>query len=270
MIRWLTATLLLAVAMVAAPAATGAKKLVNCDRGASLVKAVHQAQPGAVFRIRRICTERVVVQTDGLRLVGAPSAILRAPTEANAAPDFNPIVRVNNATGVELKNLTIQGSPAEGILVEGQADVRLVSVNVADNASVGLLIDHARVTVRDSQFTGNLAGIDATNGGAILAEGQVTGNSNLVVSGGLDVSDNFGPGILADGAGTLALASLDGSPAAPANQVTSNAPQQSVVLSFGSRATIDATTDSVVCLTQAMARDAAGTNLCASPPVSQL
>lgn len=65
---------------------------------------------------------------------------------------------------------------------------------------------------------------------------QVTGNSNVLINGGLQLINNFGPGLVGDGAGTITLAPAVSSPAPALPTVIENNGGPDVILNFGSRA----------------------------------
>lgn len=87
---------------------------------------------------------------------------------------------------------------------------------------------------------------------------QVSGNSNVFINGGLNIVNNFGPGLIADGAGVINLAPLDPSPPPALATLIENNGGPDVILEFGSRATFatNVTVGTLVCDGTALARGA--------------
>lgn len=73
---------------------------------------------------------------------------------------------------------------------------------------------------------------------------SVTSGSNVTITGGLEITNNSGPGLLADGAGTVTIAPLTGIDPL-GSEIVNNNPD--VVLEFGSRAAFDATVGTIEC-----------------------
>jgi hypothetical protein len=88
---------------------------------------------------------------------------------------------------------------------------------------------------------------------------QVSGNSDVLINGGLNIVNNFGPGLIADGAGVITLAPVDPSPPPAFPSVIQNNGGPDVLLQFGSRATFagNVAVGVIVCDGTALARGSA-------------
>ena len=187
-------------------------KLVDCDKGDSLRKAVRRARSGTTVHVTGTCYERIVMKRDNVRIIGHDGAAIDGSTQPAGFVEFTPMVRITDATGIRLKNLIVRHSPGEGILVQGQASAKLRNIQVHQNANTGLLVDQARVELRNSKFDQNLSGVDATNNASLILRGQVSAQSNLGLGfavsnaasaelrgGVLNASSNQGFGVVVEG-----------------------------------------------------------------------
>ncbi len=186
---------------------------VNCDDGMSLAKATRNAVPGTTLRVSGTCREQVTIKSSRIKLVGVNGAAIDGSHLAGADFEFNPLVHIIDATGVTLRGLSIVNGPAEGVLVEGKANVTLTNLNVSQNSNVGVLVDHARVVVNGGTYNANQGGIDVVNTGVAILKDSINLESNLVfgiaASNGasleargtvLNASNNQLAGVLVEGA----------------------------------------------------------------------
>ena len=137
-------THLLGMLLLVVGATTGpafADKLVhkvNCDKGQTIGNALKHAEPGDTIRVTGVCTERVVIQTDRLTIDGEGTAVLSGTP--GGPLDFNAVLTVDGARGVVIKGLTVQNSPAEGILGLRGAAFSVEQTEVRDNAFTGISV----------------------------------------------------------------------------------------------------------------------------------
>ena len=188
---------LLIVGLTPAASAATVGRIVDCDQGHSLARAVRRAPPGTTIRVRGTCHEQVVIRKDRIRLVGDANSPGGAGIDGhgvtNQNAEFNALVTVRDAVGVRLDRLFVRNGPAEGVLVSGQASVLVRHVNVHNNLNVGMLVDGARVEIKDSAFTGNLSGYDSTN------------NASTILRGDIGLTDNALFGLAASNGAALEL-----------------------------------------------------------------
>lgn len=174
-----------------------ATKQVNCDRGQSLRSAIDKAHgtagPIEIF-VKGTCEEDIAIGRDYVIIDGAGEATIVGR------------VRISEARGVRLRNLTVTG-PRDGVLVSLGGSVLLQSVNLVDNDSNGLrlrrqsfarlnncvvegngadgvAIEQSTLDAQSSSFSGNdQRGIEADVGSsAIVRESELSGNSGGGVS----------------------------------------------------------------------------------------
>ena len=192
-------------------------KLVKCDQGMSLAKALRYAPPRTTLRVSGTCHEQITIKRDKIRLIGINGASIDGSQLDPSKFEFNPLIRVKDARGVVIKNLQVINGPAEGLLIEGQASAKLVNLNVTNNSNVGALVDHARVVVRDGTYSGNQGGIDLVSNAAAVLQGNIVLTNNIIFGiaaangasieargGNIDASSNQLAGILLEG-GNMAI-----------------------------------------------------------------
>jgi hypothetical protein len=94
--------------------------------------------------VRGICHERVQITTPRLTLAGAANAVIEGTgVELGPHPEFDGLVVIDGVTGVTISGLTIQKSPANGVLAQRGAAFALRDVRVQDNAVTGIVVvDH--------------------------------------------------------------------------------------------------------------------------------
>jgi hypothetical protein len=214
--RHLFGTLVLAGALTASPALADKIHKVNCDKGQTITEALNHADPGDTIRVTGVCTERVVIKTDRLTLDGQGTAVLSG--RAGGPLDFNAVLTVDGARGVNITGLTVQNSPAEGILGRRGAAFTVLGTRVRDNAFTGISVgDGSTADVTDTVIQRNNEGLDVYTGASAILRGSIaiTHNaSNGVTINGLAVveirganvnaSDNAGAGVVV-GSGQLAI-----------------------------------------------------------------
>ncbi|MGE3540712.1 MAG: right-handed parallel beta-helix repeat-containing protein [Candidatus Tectimicrobiota bacterium] len=89
---------------------------VNCDLpGHTLTKALKRAQPGDTIRVQGTCKETVTITTDRLTLLGVHNATIQGPGGPPSLDVSEGILNIVGVQGVEIRNLTIQDSPVNGI-----------------------------------------------------------------------------------------------------------------------------------------------------------
>ena len=369
--KWIVVLIVaIGASMFAAPAEADNARVVNCNKGDSIAKAVRRARAGQTIRVRGVCDEQIEIKRDRIKIVGRGGAGFDGSNLDPSNFEFNPMIGVTDAVGVVIKDVFVRNGPAEGVLIAGKSSVTLENVSAHDNANVGVLADHARVEVTGGAYERNQAGIDSTNGASIVLRGdislqnngvfgiaasnggaleargttmnasgnqlvgvlleggslaifnfgvsqgsqiladsngacgfaivgggyldivappplqftgvnlvraqnnqgcgvlmttggkiespfgaatiqiegnpagmQVSGNSDVLINGGLNIVNNFGPGLIGDGAGLITLAPFDQSPPPALPSVIRNNGGPDVLLQFGSRATFASNVD---------------------------
>jgi hypothetical protein len=258
--------------------ADSAVKKVECEKGQTLTEALQKAKPGDTLQVTATCHERVTITTDRLTLDGDGCAVLDGggggPTELEG------VVTIDGAHGVALTGFTIQHGPGDGILGIHGAAFAVQQTTVQNNGTIGIAVadgSTADLTDSGSDFFGSGATIiTAANNGAdgilvsagfiaspfgtakFILENNITGlhfieGAGAVITGGLSIQNN-GTGVSADGAGTLALASIPTNPSVVENNGTD------VDLTFGTRATFDGVTiGTITCDATVLSR---GTTVC--------
>jgi len=166
-----------------------------------------------------IGTERVVITTDRLTLDGQGTAVLAG--EPGGPPDFNAVLTVDGARGVTIKGLTVQNSPAEGILGRRGAAFTVVGARVRDNAFSGISVgDGSTAELVDTVMERSNPGLDVYTGASAILRGsiavthnggtpgngvEINGLAVLEIRGAtVDASHNPGMGVVV-GSGQLAI-----------------------------------------------------------------
>jgi Right handed beta helix region len=169
-----------------------------------------------------VCTERVVIQTDRLTIDGEGTAVLSGTP--GGPLDFNAVLTVDGARGVVIKGLTVQNSPAEGILGLRGAAFSVVDTQVRDNAFTGISVgDGSTADLTDIVIQRSNPGLDVYNNSSAILHRSIaithnTGNgveiNGLAVveirGAKVNASDNAGSGV-AVGSGQLAIFGLPSS-----------------------------------------------------------
>jgi hypothetical protein len=169
-----------------------------------------------------VCTERVVIQTDRLTIDGEGTAVLSGTP--GGPLDFNAVLTVDGARGVVIKGLTVQNSPAEGILGLRGAAFSVVDTQVRDNAFTGISVgDGSTADLTDIVIQRSNPGLDVYNNSSAILHRSIaithnTGNgveiNGLAVveirGAKVNASDNAGTGVVV-GSGQLAIFGLPSS-----------------------------------------------------------
>src|SRR5215831_5521517 len=64
------------LALMPSPAVADKLHKVNCDKGQTIAAALKHADPGDTLRLTGTCSERVVIQVDGIALDGQGAAVI--------------------------------------------------------------------------------------------------------------------------------------------------------------------------------------------------
>jgi hypothetical protein len=209
-------TLVLAGAITASPALADKIHKVDCDKGQTIRDALNHADPGDTIRVTGVCTERVVIKTDRVTLDGQGTAVLSG--KAGGPLDFNAVLTVDGARGVSIVGLTVQNSPAEGMLGLRGAAFTVLKTQVRDNAFTGISVgDGSTANLTDTVMQRNNPGLNVHTGASVILRGSIaithnTGNgveingmAVLEIRGAkVDASDNAGVGVVV-GSGQLAI-----------------------------------------------------------------
>ncbi len=210
----------------------------------------------------------VSAQDNGAGLDVFTGSTVIARGEIYTRGNRGPGVAVNGNSTLELRGARVytEDNGGDGVLLVNNANLLILSFPESQGSGVtsrnnggsaGMFVANSNVSVVGSQFVGsganrfdvsgngvgillissNLASPFATaqfnletNGVGLI----VTDNSDVIVNGGLNVSENFGPGILADGAGVLRLQQNADNP----TTISGNRGPD-LVVSFGSRIVLE-------------------------------
>jgi hypothetical protein len=213
----LFAALVLAGAITASPAlADKLVRKVDCNKGQTIADALEHAEPGDTIRVTGVCTERVVIQTDRLTIDGEGTAVLSGTP--GGPLDFNAVLTVDGARGVVIKGLTVQNSPAEGILGLRGAAFSVLQTQVRDNAFTGVSVGGGSTAeLIDADINHNGLGLDVYTGSSAILKGviaitqnsgngvDINGQATVEIRGAaVNASNNGGSGITV-GSGQLAI-----------------------------------------------------------------
>jgi hypothetical protein len=187
-------TVLIGLGLFAQPAMS-ATRHVDCDRGHTIGKALESATGSAdrleIF-VSGTCIETVTIRRDDVTISGEADAKIEGT------------VRVFSSSTVWFDNITISG-PGDGLLVSGNADVRLSLVQVRDNEGHGLsLRRQATALVLDSTIFNNGGhGVFVEDSSLQANRSQIVGNSSYGIFADLgshiyltnaEVANNGAPG----------------------------------------------------------------------------
>jgi hypothetical protein len=110
---------------------------VHCDvPGQTITKALKTAQPGDTIRVRGTCAETVTITTDRVTLDGGGKAILQGPDRPGDVSQG--LLNIVGVQGVEIRGLTVQNSPADGINGRQGAAFTVHDVRVFNSAHDGI------------------------------------------------------------------------------------------------------------------------------------
>jgi len=123
-----------------------ATRHIDCDDGQTISKALETAKgsaDGLEIFVSGTCSEIVTIRRDDVTINGEPDAIIEGT------------VRVFSSSAVWFNNITITG-PGDGLVVSGNADVRLSMVQIRDNGGHGLsLRRQATALLLDTMIVNN-------------------------------------------------------------------------------------------------------------------
>jgi hypothetical protein len=224
----------------------------------------------------------------GIDVFTSSSAILRG--DISISQNKSDGATVNGQSMLEIRGAQVQMNDNGGIgLVAGSGQVAIFGFSASQGSTLtangnggwGIIIFGSQFTILGSDFGSGANVITAANNGAdgilvsagviaspfgtgkFVLENNVTAGLNLIngaganITGGLSIRNND-TGVLADGAGTITLASIPPNP----STITDNSTFD-VDLKFGTRATFDGITiGTITCDATVLSRDSTGTKVC--------
>jgi hypothetical protein len=197
-------------------------RVVNCDRGEEIARALARAEPGDTIRVTGTCVERVSIKTDRITLDGQGAATL----DGGGGPvaEFDAVVTIDGASGVTIQGFTVQNGPGEGILGTHGAAFSVHNTTVQDNGHTGVAVaEGSTAELTDCRILRNGGpGFDVfTQSSAVLkgairtndnlqSGGEVNGTSILEIRGAqVEASRNGGFGLAAGSNSQLAVFGFD-------------------------------------------------------------
>jgi len=154
-------------------------RVVNCDRGEEIARALARAEPGDTIRVTGTCVERVSIKTDRITLDGQGAATL----DGGGGPtsEFDGVVTIDGASGVTIQGFTVQNGPGEGILGTHGAAFSVRNTTVQDNGSTGVVVaEGSTAELTDCSILRNDAGIDVFTQSSAVLKGAIRTNDNLL------------------------------------------------------------------------------------------
>jgi hypothetical protein len=156
--------------------ALAATHRVKCDSGKTISKAL-ETSAGSAERLELLvtgtCKEDVTIRRNSVTIAGDPGAAIDGT------------VRVFSSTAVWIENISITGAGG-GVIVSGNANARLTSVEIRGNAGHGLTVRrNASIWLVDSKVFGN------DGYGIFVEDGSFEATRSQIV-------DNYSYGIFAD------------------------------------------------------------------------
>jgi hypothetical protein len=147
------------------------KRPLDCSKR-SLAKAVEHAEDTTIS-FTGICDGPILIQTDGVSLVGVGTAII----DGNGQD----AITVEGANNVSLTNIEVRNG-ANGILGINGAHISLTGMNVHDNQALGISLQTgASADLSEVSVSGNgLHGLDIQTGAAATISGTFTSSNNQV------------------------------------------------------------------------------------------
>lgn len=186
-------------------------RIVNCDRGKSIQRALDRARPGATIRVRGTCTEAVTIGKDNQVLSGVDGASITAPDTSTATitaegrkvvienltvSGGNPAISVENGGSAVIRNNHVTRSGRNGIEVVASGYARIEdniiggATEADGNAGIGIFVARAASTDidrNDIQNNVNDGILVNTNGFAMVRDNIISNNGRqgvLVNRGG--------------------------------------------------------------------------------------
>ena len=153
-------------------------RVVNCDRGEEIARALARAEPGDTIRVTGTCVERVSIKTDRITLDGQGAATL----DGGGGPiaEFDGVVMIDGASGVTIQGFTVQNGPGEGILGTHGAAFSVRNTTVQDNGGNGVAVaEGSTAELTDCSMLRNATGIDVFTQSSAVLKGAIRTNENL-------------------------------------------------------------------------------------------
>ena len=175
-------SVLLATTSITATADT--KIPLDCNTGASLIRALEHAKPGETIIFTGNCNGPINITQDGLKLQGQGTAVIDGQKQT--------AVTIRSAQNVSLSNLEVRNG-INGILADAQTQVKLTNVTVYDNPVIGILVqNNSGVVFKDVTTRNNgVHGLDAENTSAVTINGTFTAEANGVFGININAGSSF-------------------------------------------------------------------------------
>ena len=196
-------------------------RVVNCDRGEEIARALARAEPGDTIRVTGTCVERVSIKTDRITLDGQGAAVL----DGGGGPiaEFDGVVTIDGASGVTIQGFTVQNGPGEGILGTHGAAFSVRNTTVQDNGGNGVAVaEGSTAELTDCSMLRNATGIDVFTQSSAVLKGAIRTNENLgngadingtsiieIRGAQVEASRNGGVGLVAGSNSQLAVFGFD-------------------------------------------------------------
>jgi hypothetical protein len=150
-----------------------AKMPLDCNSGASLAHAVTHAKPADTIVFTGNCSGPVIITQDGLTLQGQGTAVIDGQKQT--------AVTVRGVQNVKLVGLEVLNG-LNGILVDAQAQVKLINVTSHDNAVFGIALQNlSGAAFKDVKTQKNgVSGLDVESTSAATMTGTFTAENNTV------------------------------------------------------------------------------------------
>lgn len=146
---------------------------VNCDApGQSLARTVSRASPGTHIYVTGTCRERVRISKGRLIIEGMPGAGLDGSDLSPSDVEFDALITVEGATGVEIRNLSVMNSPAVGVYATSGAGAKLQQVEIQGHDR-GIVASASSLELLDVTIAGGATGMQAIGGSSVLVTGDV-------------------------------------------------------------------------------------------------
>ena len=178
-VKWCFVT----VALLAVPSAfadereeAGRSRVVNCDRGDSLNRALSKilSLPGStlVVRVKGVCRESIVIKKDGLTLEGEHASIDGNGKDA---------VTIDGAQRVTLTGFTIRNG-GNGVVGKGAASFSLHDSVVSGHTAMGVLVTgQSAAVISDSVVEKNgVNGVEANDHSQLRIVGRFVSRANTI------------------------------------------------------------------------------------------
>lgn len=149
---------------------------VDCDAGETLTEALDERAENLTIEFTGSCSENLVIERDRVTIRG-----LDASASLTGSPVPEPAIFVNGGQGVRLESFEIVDS-LFGVAAEASAGVELDDMTIQGSSSAGLaLAGGSTARVVDSTFNDNgTFGISVFANSTLELEGTVEANDNIV------------------------------------------------------------------------------------------